>query len=146
MELRPWMISVLSTSYDLKDYRKAVVDELKSKNIAVSAFEEPDFPVEADKHSHDSCLVALDRAVIAILISDKRSGGVYYDSETKQTITNKEFLTAVEIGIPEYVFVKQDTWNERHVYKTALNKYKETVSKSKKINKKQLKKDFDKRV
>lgn len=144
MELRPWMISVLSTSYDLKDYRKAVVDELKSKNIAVSAFEEPDFPVEADKHSHDSCLVALDRADIAILIIDKRSGGVYYDSETKQTITNKEFLTAVEKGIPVYVFVKQDTWNERHVYKTALNKHKETVSKSKKINKKQLKKDFDK--
>lgn len=145
MELRPWMISVLSTSYDLKDYRKAVVDELKSKNIAVSAFEEPDFPVEPDKHSHDSCLVALDRADIAILIIDKRSGGVYYDSETKQTITNKEFLTAVEKGIPVYVFVKQDTWNERHAYKTAFKKYKETVSKRRKTDKEQLKKVFDKK-
>ena len=52
MELRPWMISVLSTSYDLKDYRKAVVDELKSKNIAVSAGEPkaqvPDYPHRND--------------------------------------------------------------------------------------------------
>ncbi len=144
MELRPWMISVLSTSYDLKDYRKAVVDELKSKNIAVSAFEEPDFPVEPDKHSHDSCLVALDRADIAILIIDKRSGGVYYDSETKQTITNKEFLTAVGKGIPVYVFVKQDTWNERHAYKTAFKRYEDSLPKRKKSDKKKLKKDFDK--
>ncbi len=144
MELRPWMISVLSTSYDLKEYRKAVVDELKSKNIAVSAFEEPDFPVEPDKHSHDSCLVALDRADIAILIIDKRSGGVYYDSETKQTITNKEFLTAVEKGIPVYVFVKQDTWNERHAYKTAFKRYEDSLPKRKKSGKKKLKKDFDK--
>lgn len=144
MELRPWMISVLSTSYDLKEYRKAVVDELKSKNIAISAFEQPDFPVEPDKHSHDSCLVALDRADIAILIIDKRSGGVYYDSETKQTITNKEFLTAVEKGIPVYVFVKQATWDERHAYKTAFKRYENSFPKDEKPDEEKLKKDFDK--
>ncbi len=144
MELRPWMVSVLSTSYDLNDYRKAVVDELKSKNIGVSAFEEPDFPVEPDKHSHDSCLVALDRADIAILIIDKRSGGVYYDSETKQTITNKEFLTAVEKGIPVYVFVKKETWNERHIYKAAYKKYVEEETNGEKICEANLKRDFDK--
>ncbi len=141
MELRPWMISVLSTSYDLKDYRKAVVEELKAKKIAVSAFEEPDFPAEPDMHSHDSCLVALDRADIAILIIDKRSGGVYYNSETKQTITNKEFLTAVEKGIPVYVFVKKETWNERHAYKTEFKRYK---TKRKKIDPARLKTNFDK--
>lgn len=144
MELRPWMISVLSTSYDLKDYRKAVVEELKAKKIAVSAFEEPDFPAEPDMHSHDSCLVALDRADIAILIIDKRSGGVYYDSETKQTITNKEFLTAVEKGIPVYVFVKKETWNERHTYKTEFKRYANRKNKRKKIDPAQLKTAFDK--
>ena len=145
MGLRPWMISVLSTSYDLKEYREAVIKELKDKNISISAFEEPDFPVEPDKHSHDSCLVALHRADIAILIIDKRSGGIYYNSEIEQTITQKEFFTAVERKIPVYVFIKQETWNERHAYKKNFKKYKAQRTKRKNITEEQLKKEFDKK-
>lgn len=111
----PWIVSVLSTDYDLQDYRKAVIDELKKKNIRVSAFEEPDFPVEPDQHSHDSCLTALSRADIAILIIDKRYGGISYSSDGI-SITEQEFRSAIEKKIPYLVFVNKETWDERYCY------------------------------
>lgn len=115
----PWIVSVLSTDYDLQDYRKAVIDELKKKNIRVSAFEEPDFPVEPDQHSHDSCLTALSRADIAILIIDKRYGGISYSSDGI-SITEQEFRSAIEKKIPYLVFVSKETWDERDCYHKEL--------------------------
>lgn len=138
MELRPWTISVLSTSYDLKEYRNAVVNELKSKDIIVSAFEQPEFPVEASMHSHDACLVSLKRADIAILIINKRSGGVYYNAEGNETITQKECLTAIDEGIPVFTFVKEDAWNERNTYKKQFKKFVEKKNLSSKPTKAKL--------
>ncbi|MBQ8763251.1 MAG: DUF4062 domain-containing protein [Clostridia bacterium] len=149
MELRPWTISVLSTSYDLEEYRNAVVNELQSKDIVVSAFEQPEFPVEANMHSHDACLVALKRADIAILIINKRSGGVYYNAEGNESITQKECLTAIDEGIPIFTFVKEDAWDERHNYKKQFNKFverKKLSSKPTKAKLKKLKEEFDKNV
>ena len=54
----PWVIGVLSTDFDLHDYREAIINYLKQSNTIISAFESPDFPVEPDKHSHDVCLTA----------------------------------------------------------------------------------------
>lgn len=124
-ELRPWTISILSTAYDLEEYRKAVIDELKSKGITVSAFELSEFPAEHSMHSHDSCLVALQRADIAILIINKRVGGQYYseDKKSSQSITAKECSEAIKAGIPIYTFVKEEAWNERHAYKTQLKAF-----------------------
>lgn len=149
MELRPWVISVFSTSYDLEEYRKSIIAELESKGVTVSAFEYPEFPAESDMHSHDSCLVALQRADIAILIINKRSGGLYYnakDKKTYQSITAKECCEAIEAGIPIFTFVKKDAWDERHAYKKQLNHFmgKNHVSKKTSAYKlKKIKNDFD---
>ena len=126
MEVAPWVVSVLSTSYDLEEERKAIIKELENNGIVVSAFEEPEFPAEYDVHSHDSCLIALQRADIALLIINKRYGGRYYQSEgeeSDQSITEKEFLTAIEKGIPIFTFVHEKAWDERHSYKKQLKKY-----------------------
>lgn len=114
--LKPWVIGLLSTDYDLHDYREAVTKELREhSSIVISAFELPDFPVEPDEHSHDSCLTALDRTDIVILVIDKRYGGIYYNS-SDVSITEEEYLTALRKGKPCLVFVSQKTWDERYTY------------------------------
>ena len=149
MELRPWTISVLSTAYDLKEYRRKIIADLKADGFFVSAYEEPEFPSESDIHSHDSCLVALDRADVAILIIDKRSGGRYYNLEDPQSymsITEKECLQAIRSGIPIFTFVKKEAWDERHAYKEQFNTFVKKKDLKKQPNKrmlKELKKEFD---
>lgn len=117
----PWVIGVLSTDFDLHDYREAIINYLKQSNTIISAFESPDFPVEPDKHSHDVCLTALKRTHIAILIIDKRFGGIYYDS-SDVSITKEEYISAIEKGIPCLVFVNKQSWEERHSYSVDLKK------------------------
>lgn len=122
----PWVIGVLSTDYDLCDYRKAIIDRLKQDNVIVSAFELPDFPVEPDKHSHDVCLTALKRTHVAILVIDKRYGGIYYNS-TAVSITMEEYLSAIENGIPCLVFVSKRAWDERHSFNIDLKNSGKTL-------------------
>lgn len=117
----PWVIGVLSTDYDLHDSRDAIIRELKKENVIVSAFELPDFPGEPDKHSHDACLTALKRTHIVILVIDKRYGGIYYDS-SNVSITQEEYLTAIQEGIPCLVFVNKNAWNERYAFYSDLKK------------------------
>lgn len=123
---QPWIISVLSTAYDLQEHRKALISMLKEKNITVSAYELPEFPVEADKHSHDSCLVALRRVDIALVIIDKRSGGTYCgidENNAQISITEAEYLEAIKEGIPVFIFVKKEAKDELHGYKKELKNY-----------------------
>lgn len=122
----PWVIGVLSTDYDLHDYREAIIDFLKDNDIVVSAFESPDFPVEPDKHSHDVCLTALKRTHVAILIIDKRYGGIYYDA-TDVSITQEEYLSAINDGIPCLVFVNKQAWDERHAFYIDLKNSSKTT-------------------
>ncbi len=123
---KPWIISVLSTDYDLKDYRKSIISMLKEKGFEVSAFELPEFPVEPDRHSHDSCLDALDRVDIALVIINKRCGGLYCGIEEKKqcyTITETEYLKAIEKRIPVFAFVRRETFNELNGYKKEFREY-----------------------
>lgn len=110
-----WVVGILSTDYDLHDYREALINQLKASGICISAFESPDFPVEVNQHSHQSCITALKRTNVAILVIDKRYGGIFYDSETV-SITKQEYLSAVENHIPCLVFVNSKAWDERHDY------------------------------
>ena len=119
--IRPWIIGVISTDYDLHEYRRAVISMLKNHSVIASAFEESDFPVEPDMHSHSSCLLALERTDIVIIIVDKRYGGIYY-GDSSVSITEKEYFAAVKNKIPCLVFVSEKTWQERHAYNVDLVK------------------------
>lgn len=124
--VRSWIVSVLSTAYDLIDYRQEIIAVLKEKGFTVSAYELPEFPVEANLHSHDSCLVALGRVDIAIVIIDKRSGGIYCGTEESTkgyTITEAEYLGAIKRGIPVFLFVNKNAYNEHHAYKMLFKKF-----------------------
>lgn len=118
--LRPWVISVLSTDYDLHEHRTAIINKLQDRNVTVSAFELPDFPVEPNIHSHESCLVALNRVDISLIVIDRRYGGIYYHS-SNVSITEEEYIASVESGKPCLVFISEKTWNERRRFQKELS-------------------------
>lgn len=117
-----WRIAVLSTDYDLHNHRSTVIDFLTAKGVSPSAFETPDFPVTPGVHSHDACLAALERVDAAILIIDKRAGGVYFGTDEHTSITETEFINFAKLQKPYFVFVSKGAWNERHTYRTQLKK------------------------
>ncbi len=120
-----WVVGVLSTDYDLHEHRTAVIELLKNNGVIPSAFEEPNFPVSPAVHSHDTCLAALERVDAAILIIDKRAGGLYFRTKDS-TITKKEFIDIAKSKKPYFVFVSKCAWNERHAYRTGQKKSKKT--------------------
>ena len=110
---KPWKIALISTDYDLKNERKAIIELLKQKNVEVSAFEEPDFPVIENIHSHNNCLEALKRIDIGIVLVNKRYGGKYYAGKGI-SITEKEYE---DLKVPTIVFVSKAIWDERAIYR-----------------------------
>lgn len=145
--VQPWMISVLSTGYDLKEYREEIIELLKKKGFDVSAYEEPDFPVDTTVAPHDNCLTALERADIAIAIINKRSGETYCGGQSNEegyTITEKEFNTAIERGIPVYVFVHKDAHKDYETYRKKYEKFcNENKDRGTKENTTSLRDQFD---
>lgn len=110
---KPWKIALLSTDYDLRNERKEIIAFLEQNKIEVSAFEDPSFPVVENIHSHDNCLRALKRVDLAILLINKRYGGIYY-AEKGVSITEKEYET---LDVPTIVLVSKTVWDERAVYR-----------------------------
>ncbi len=106
-----WIGAVLSTDKDLNEERKAVIKLFKDNEIEVSAFEEDNFPINPDRHSHDICLDALQSIDFAVLIIKKRGGGSYYLDE-KRKITRVEYEHVVQFKKPSIVLVEQKTWSE----------------------------------
>ena len=113
MAKQPWIVSLISTDYDLKDERKAVIHFLRENNIEVSAFEDPGFPVQEGVPSHENCIKALGRADLAILLIKERYGGPYYDNQGI-SITQAEYDA---LNIPTIVLVNRRTWDERDSYR-----------------------------
>lgn len=145
MATRPWVISVLSTDYDLHEHRTAIITKLKTNNVVVSAFELPDFPVESDIHSHDNCIRALDRIDIALLIIDSRYGGIYINDST-HSITEEEYFAVANSQKPCLVFISKQTWDEWHSYKTQFNAWiKDHTYTALEIEEGLPKRDFDNR-
>lgn len=95
LSLKDWRIGVISTDYDLQLTRKAILDDLRSLGFATIAFEQNDFPVQPNLHSHDACLRAVATMDIVVLILDRRYGGLYLGTGDK-SITEREFWDAFE--------------------------------------------------
>lgn len=118
MAKRPWIVALISTDYDLRDERKAVINFLHANHMEVSAFEDPGFPVQEGIHSHENCLNALRRADFAILLIKERYGGEYYFNQDI-SITQAEYDALL---IPTIVLVNQRTWDERASYRRQQRK------------------------
>jgi len=92
-----WSVAIISTDLDLHYLRDAVESTLKELGFEVIAFEQPDYPVYPNVHSHEACLIALQNCDIVVLIIDKRFGGLYLGNGP-ESITMKEYRKAYELG------------------------------------------------
>ena len=101
-------IFVSSTCYDLSQIRKDLRDFITGLGHNPILSEQNDFPINPQLDNWENCINAVkEYADIFILIIGNKYGSV---GETGKSITNTEYLTAVQKGIPIYTFsLKQMT-------------------------------------
>lgn len=128
-EDKKWNVALISTDYDLHYLRDPIVNMLKTLEFDVTAFEEPNYPVQPYVHSHEACLLSLQSCDIAILLIDKRYGGLFF-GEGPDSITKKEYLEAINEGKVIIPCVNKEAWNERYI----LDKTVKQIAKDKNIS------------
>ena len=95
-------IFISSTCYDLSQIRKDLKEGIEAMGHEAVLSENKDFPINPSLTSAENCIEAVrnDIDVFVLIIGNKYG----YKLESGKSITNSEFLTAVEIGIPVYTF------------------------------------------
>ena len=98
-------IFVSSTCYDLSQIRKDLRDSITSWGHNPILSEQNDFPIDPQLDNWENCINAVKNyADIFILIIGEKSGST---GKTGKSITNTEYLTAVQKGIPIYTFTSK---------------------------------------
>lgn len=98
-------IFVSSTCYDLSQVRADLSDFIKNSghNPILSEFE--NFPISPELNTVENCIkIVKENADILILIVGSRYGSIL---ENGKSITNQEFLTARQKGIPIFCFIEK---------------------------------------
>lgn len=99
-------VFVSSTCYDLSQIRKDLQDGIRAMGHEPILSENKDFPVNPSLSSVENCVEAVKNdADIFVLIIGNKYG---CQMESGRSITNTEFLTAIEKGIPVYSFTLQN--------------------------------------
>ena len=101
-------IFISSTCYDLSQVRQDLRDFISGLGHTPIMSEQNDFPIDPQLDNWENCINAVKKyADIFVLIIGNRYGAV---GETGKSITNTEYLNAVQKGIPIYTFsLKQMT-------------------------------------
>lgn len=102
-------IFVSSTCYDLSQIRTDIHDFIENNGHTPILSELNNFPFNPFKKAVDSCIeVVKNDADIFVLIIGNRYGA---QIDTGRSITNTEFLTAKQKGIPIYIFIDKKIIN-----------------------------------
>ncbi len=115
-------IFVSSTFYDLKYVREDLAGFIRAHDFEPIMFEEGDIGYESGKPLDESCYETMRNADMAILIIGGQYGSNAAKQDTDKTdefisITQKEFKSAVNSGIPVFAFVDAKVNTEYDVYK-----------------------------
>ena len=95
-------IFISSTCYDLSQVRQDLRDFISGLGHNPMMSEQNDFPIDPQLDNWENCINAVKKyADIFVLIIGNRYGAV---GETGKSITNTEYLTAIQKGIPIYTF------------------------------------------
>lgn len=95
-------IFISSTCYDLSQIRQDLKDNIMAMGHIPVMSEDKEFPVNPMASTAENCIEAVKKeADVFVLIIGNRYG---YRLESGQSITNLEFLAAVQKGIPIYTF------------------------------------------
>lgn len=108
-------VFVSSTCYDLSQIRKDLKEGIEAMGHLPILSENKDFPINPALNTVENCIEAVrNDADIFILII----GGHYgYKLDSGKSITNTEYLTALEKGIPIYTFTLKSIINVLPVWK-----------------------------
>lgn len=114
------VVFVSSTCYDLKQVREDLKDFFEVNYGFQTMLSEFDsFPVDPCIGTFENCLNNVDKSAdIFILIIGTRYG---YVTETGKSITNLEYLHAKAKGIPIFVFVNKQLYNQLKIWETNKN-------------------------
>lgn len=95
-------IFISSTCYDLSQIRKDLKEGIEAMGHEAILSENKDFPINPSLTSVENCIEAVrnDIDVFVLIIGNKYGCKLV----SGKSITNSEFLTAVEMGIPVYTF------------------------------------------
>jgi len=108
-------IFVSSTCYDLSQLRTNIYDFIAESGHNPILSESNSFPVSPDLNAVENCIKNVkDNADILILIVGNRYGSII---ETGRSITNTEFLTAKQKGIPIFCFIEKNVLNALSFWK-----------------------------
>jgi hypothetical protein len=130
-------IFVSSTYYDLKHIRNSIENFIREMGYEPILFESGDIPFKHDLTLDESCYKEIENSHMQVLII----GGKYGSPESKtpekliiskdkmflfyNSITKIEYKTALDKGIPVYVFVEKQVLAEYDTYKN--NRENETI-------------------
>lgn len=99
-------VFVSSTCYDLSQVRNDIKQCIIDLGHNPILSELNDFPVNPNLNSSENCINAVkNEADIFVLIIGDKYGSIL---DSGKSITNTEFLTAIEKGIPVYTFTKKE--------------------------------------
>ncbi|WBX96942.1 DUF4062 domain-containing protein [Chryseobacterium gambrini] len=108
-------IFVSSTCYDLSQLRANLYDFINSCGHNPFLSEYDNFPISTELNSIENCIKNVkDNADILVLIVGSRYGSII---ENGKSITNTEFLTAKQKGIPIFCFIDKNTLNALNFWK-----------------------------
>lgn len=108
-------IFVSSTCFDLSQIRTDIYQSLIENGHTPILSEFENFPINPSKKTAENCINAVkNEADVFLLIIGNRYGSIL---ETGKSITNTEFLTAREKGIPVFIFVDKKTINALNFWK-----------------------------
>lgn len=111
------VVFVSSTCYDLKQVRedlKEFFEEHYGFQTMLSEFDS--FPINPCKGTFENCIENVDKAAdIFVLIIGNRYG---YVMESGKSITNLEYLHAKAKGIPIYVFVDKQLYDNMKIWRS----------------------------
>lgn len=111
------VVFVSSTCYDLKQVREDLKDYFEDNYGFQTMLSEFDsFPIVPCKGTFENCIENVDKvADIFVLIIGTRYG---YITESGKSITNLEYLHAKEKGIPIYVFVDKQLYDNMKIWRS----------------------------
>lgn len=116
---------ISSTFIDLKDIREHLNSFIEDYGIKPVLFEKDSITFTPDKPIDESCYKEVENADIFILIIGGRYGSPASSEKNKLkkgiknyiSVTKKEYLTAVDLGIPIHIFIEGNVLTEFHTYK-----------------------------
>lgn len=114
-------VFVSSTFYDLKYIRDDIGNFIKMHDFEPILFEDGDIGYTPGKNLDSSCYKAMKSADMVILIiggeyGSPATGEKKDDFEEYISITRKEFRSAINTGVPIYVFIESSVYHEYDVY------------------------------